>query len=255
MGTSPEITVDTRDLPKIVVELSPGAELADGGATPQTFACPVGYSVSRTFTIRNIGAANLTGLTVSVDGEDDDAFSVPANPVAPVSAPSGSTTFTVQFTPTSEGPKTAALHIANNDPDRAPFDIPLSGKVLTLAEDADNDGLSDASEFQMAAFGFDWEVTQTERVDTYFAAANGAGLYTLPQIQALHSGTPLLTRDAQTGRFKLTIAVKKAASLDQPFTAFPMNEPGTTTVINEQGNLEFEFPAPGDAAFFRIEEF
>jgi len=37
-----------------------------------------------TFTIRNLGTADLTGLGIWVDGPDAAMFSIIANPVAPV---------------------------------------------------------------------------------------------------------------------------------------------------------------------------
>jgi hypothetical protein len=40
---------------------------------------------------------------------------------------SESTSFIVRFSPTSEGAKTATLHLASNDPDHNPFDVTLVG--------------------------------------------------------------------------------------------------------------------------------
>jgi hypothetical protein len=72
-------------------------------------------------------------------------------------------------------------------------------------------------------------------------------------VQALHVGVPLLQRNPATGKFKLTIGVKKTDVLGQPFLEFPMVGAGTSTVVNGSGKLEFEFPSPGNAAFFRLE--
>ena len=93
----------------------------------------VGEDNSHTFTIRNLGAADLTGLGVTFDGADAVDFTITATPGAPV-APGGSTTFTVKFTPTAEGERTAALHIASNDADENPFDIALTGTGITNLE-------------------------------------------------------------------------------------------------------------------------
>ena len=38
-----------------------------------------------------------------------------------------------------------------------------------------------------------------------------------------------------------------------PFSDFPMNGAGMTTVINAQGKVEFVFPPQGNAAFFRVQ--
>ena len=80
---------------------------------------------------------------------------------------------------------------------------------------------------------------------------NTFSLYTLSQVQTLNIGTPLLTKNAGTGQFKLTIGVKKTANLAQPFADFPMSGPQTS--INGQGKLEFLFTSPDNAAFFRVQ--
>src|SRR5439155_25569053 len=53
-------------------------------------------------------------------------FVVTAQPSAPVAA-SGSTTFTVQFTPSASGPATATISIANDDSDENPYDFAVTG--------------------------------------------------------------------------------------------------------------------------------
>jgi len=233
--------------PEINVEQPLNTNLADGGS--QDFVVINGGSTDLTFTIKNAGLENLTGLTLTIDGTDAAMFTVTATPAAPVS-PSGSTTFAVRFAPTSTGTKTAALHLFNNDPDEAPFDITLNGYTLNFTQDTDGDGLNDAAEFQMAAYGFDWKVSQPAFVNDLFSTANGAGLFTQSQIQALNVNTPLLTKNPMNGLFKLTIGIEKA-TLVTNFMAFPMTAPQTT--INAAGKLEFQFSSPDNAAFFRLE--
>jgi hypothetical protein len=79
---------------------------------------------------------------------------------------------------------------------------------------------------------------------------NAHGLYSLNQVQALNVGTPLLARDAVSGKFKLTVKAKKSKDLktytDLPFSA-------GDAVINGNGEMEFQFASPDNAAFFRIE--
>lgn len=114
--------------------------------------------------------------------------------------------------------------------------------------------MNDMAEFNLSALGFDWQVNQTALVTTYYGGAESAGLYTTAQVRALNVGVPLLTKDATTGKFKLTIGVQKSTNLaTAPFTDFPMNGPGMTTTINAQGKLEFVFPVTDNAAFFRLE--
>ena len=124
----------------------------------------VGANTSLTFTIRNAGSADLTGLTITKDGANPADFTVTTNPSAPVSGPSGTTTFTVQFAPSASGVESAAIHIANNVATANPFTITLTGsgatsynnwavsKGLTAlnkgpGQDPDNDGTTNLAEF------------------------------------------------------------------------------------------------------------
>lgn len=112
--------------PEIVVEQPPGTDIPDGG-TNSFGVVDAGGAGDLTFTIRNLGNADLTGLAITFTGANAAEFSVTANPAAPVPGTNGSTTFTVRFAPVTGGPKSAALHIANNDADENPFDINLTG--------------------------------------------------------------------------------------------------------------------------------
>jgi hypothetical protein len=268
--------------PELVVEVQPSnTNFPDGGS--HDFGTAVtGSTRSVTFTLKNTGYNDLilTGTPkVVVSGTHGAMFVITAQPTSPITAPTGTTTFTVQFLPTSGGVKTAALSIPSNDVDESPFDINLTGTALAFTDDTDADGLNDASEFQMAALGYDWQVSQPALVSTLMNSATGAGLYnqtlynanrtagqndvinspnayslyTLSQVQALNVGTPLIQRHPTTGVFTLTLGVEKSTTL-QPgsFTPFPMTGPGTSTVINGQGKLEFQFTVPDNAAFFQL---
>ncbi|HEY0548475.1 MAG TPA: choice-of-anchor D domain-containing protein, partial [Verrucomicrobiae bacterium] len=90
----------------------------------------VGSSADFDFTIRNIGNTDLTGLGITITGSNAGEFSVTAKPVAPVTGPNGSTFFTLHFAPVTGGPKSAVLHIANNDWNHNPFDIALTGSAI-----------------------------------------------------------------------------------------------------------------------------
>ena len=123
---------DINAAPEIAVERRGGAAIADGGS--QNFGTvESGNTASVSFTIRNTGTANLTGLTTFIDGADPFEFTVSTEPAAPVSG-GNSTTFTVDFSPFSDGTKTAVLHIASNDPNENPYDITLTGTSGTPAE-------------------------------------------------------------------------------------------------------------------------
>ncbi len=164
--------------------LATNITVLDGANAPQIVVV-VGFSSFASFTIQNTGTGPMTGLGVTIDGPDAAMFSVATPPLAPL-APTSNTTFTIRFLPPSSGTKTATLHIASNDADENPFDIVLTGLSLSFTQDRDSDGLSDASEFQLAPLGFNFQVRQTNLVNTFLSNASGAGLFTQTQLQALN---------------------------------------------------------------------
>lgn len=233
---------------EIAVLVSTNINIVDGGSASQIVSA-IGHFNTLTFTIKNTGNGPLTPLTITFDGADAAMFSVAINPRVPLE-PTSNTTFTIRFSPPSSGTKTAALHIASNDEDENPFDIVLTGLSLSFAQDRDGDGLNDAAEFLMSSLGFNFQLRQTALVNTLFSNANGAGLFTQSQLQALNVDAPLLAKDPNTGLFELTIGVEKSTDLSN-FFPFPMTAPQTT--INAQGKLQFQFSSPDNAAFFRLE--
>ncbi|MFO1486567.1 MAG: choice-of-anchor D domain-containing protein [Verrucomicrobiaceae bacterium] len=106
----------------------------------------VGNSVVRTFRIFNPGTADLANLNVSIDGADYPNFTLSALSTTSIPVGISTATFTVTFTPTAYGIKTAAIHIASNVAgDKNPYDIPLTGRGV-LPQDTDDDGILDSWE-------------------------------------------------------------------------------------------------------------
>ncbi len=103
--------------------------IADGGS--YDYGSKVsGTATDVVFTIENTGTADLTLTTpLTLGGANADQFSIQAQPTSPIAA-SGSTPFTVRFSPTSAGAKTATIAIANNDSDENPYDLTLNGTGL-----------------------------------------------------------------------------------------------------------------------------
>ncbi len=126
LGTNLSFT--TLLYPDIVVEQPTGTNLIDGTASVHFGTNLLGTTTAaKTFTIRNIGLTNLTGITITKDGTNAADFAFDTNGMSSTLAPGTSTTFTVIFTTGSTGTRTAAIHIACNDPDENPFDITLTG--------------------------------------------------------------------------------------------------------------------------------
>lgn len=128
--------------------------IASGDATPSVadgtdFGTTdvAGGTVSRPYTIRNAGPANLnlTGSpTVSIGGADGEDFSVTSQPASPVASGGGATTFDVPFDPSAAGTRSATISIAKDDTahNRYTFTIqgtgrpeyPVSGRVTNGVE-------------------------------------------------------------------------------------------------------------------------
>jgi len=114
--------------PSPEMSLSQGATpIADGGS--QDFGNQLlASNTDLVFTITNSGAANLTLTTpITISGTNADQFSVQGQPTSPVSTGGGTTTFTIRFTPTTAGAKTASIAIANNDADENPYNLTITG--------------------------------------------------------------------------------------------------------------------------------
>ena len=93
-------------------------------------------SAAQTFTVRNTGLADLTGLSLSVSGANPGDF-IPG-PLAPTLAPGATATFTVNFYPSIVGVRSAVLNLGSNDADENPYTINLQGtglpsKIATLS--------------------------------------------------------------------------------------------------------------------------
>ncbi|MEQ1932815.1 MAG: choice-of-anchor D domain-containing protein [Fimbriimonadaceae bacterium] len=152
-------------VPEIVVEQPAGVALTDGIGS---VALAIVSNSSKTFTIRNTGTADLTGLALNIGGPQAGSFVLSTLGTTSL-APGASTTFTVSrpvIITLPAGYQTATLHIASNDADENTFDIPLTYSYIVRwnwrqsnfnttsqygisgdGADPDGDGLSNLLEF------------------------------------------------------------------------------------------------------------
>lgn len=115
-------------------------EIVDGDLTPDPSdntdfgTLGTGLTDIRTYVIENNSAAtlNLTGTAptyINISGLNPGDFSITANP-SNIIAPNSSTTFTIEFAPTTDGPKEAIISIANDDPDENPYEFKVAGLAV-----------------------------------------------------------------------------------------------------------------------------
>lgn len=136
-----DVQVTVKSVPEIEV-LGLSQVITSGDTTPSSadgtdfgFVAPAG-STTRTYTIQNTGTAglNLSGTPlVQVSGANASDFTVSTLPVSPVAA-AGSTTFSVTFTPSTDGLRQATLSIANDDSDEAPYTFAVQGNASNMPE-------------------------------------------------------------------------------------------------------------------------
>ncbi|MHB8880475.1 MAG: IPTL-CTERM sorting domain-containing protein [Thermodesulfovibrionales bacterium] len=108
------------------------ASIAAGDATPSVTdgtdfgSVGLGSSSTQTYTIANTGAGTLNVGAIIVGGANPGDFLITVSPAATV-AGGGTTTFTIQFTPTGIGLRTATISIANDDADENPYVFAVQG--------------------------------------------------------------------------------------------------------------------------------
>ncbi len=135
--------------------LGNGVDIVSGDATPQTSdytdfgSVDVSSgTVSRTFTIRNTGAQDLSlngNPLVAVSGTNGSDFSVTLQPDSVVAANTGETTFTVQFDPSGAGVRVAGISIDNDDSNETPYIFAIQGTGVNASpviNSLDGDSLS-----------------------------------------------------------------------------------------------------------------
>lgn len=160
------VLADGSQAPDISVHQPLDRTLVDGLSTVDFGSAPAGTTITKVFTIRNTGSADLTGFTITKTGLQDSEFVITGTSATTL-ATNDSTTFSVAFTAGGAGTRSAFIHISSNDPDESPFDIELMGTGLTESDlwrqtwfgnpfntgsgadnaDPDHDGLNNLVEF------------------------------------------------------------------------------------------------------------
>jgi hypothetical protein len=141
-------------LPEISVEYPLGTEITNNAQATVFEGTVVGTSApARTYTIRNVGGAPLTGVALSLRGSNATDFAVGELSATNLAVGTISS-FTVTFSPKSVGSKSARVEIANNDPDENPYLINLSGEGLSAADIAVFDHLNNEIQNNSSAILF-----------------------------------------------------------------------------------------------------
>ena len=178
--------------------------VADGGTLAQGTQA-AGSATNLTFTVTNSGTADLTLGTATSSAPSNVTVNAISSPGSTTVSPSGTTTtFTVQYTPTSAGAFSFNLSFANNDSDEDPFNFTISGSATGAPE-----------------------ISVAETGQGQGAVADGG---TLAQgTQAAGSATNLTFTVTNSGTADLTLGTA-TSSAPSNVTVNAISSPGSTTV-------------------------
>lgn len=251
-GTATGTNLFTYAAPDIAV--AQAGALSDGVSSVGFGTVMVGGTYSLTFTITNPGTVDLSSLAVTKDGTNATDFIVSALSGTSIPAGSGTVTFSVTFTPSSNGAKSAAIHVASSvSGSKNPFDIALSGtgntqptfsgytmstpyetaatislgKLLSAAADADGDTLSVSAAGPAATQG---GTAQLQAGSIFYTPPNGFSGSDTFQVTVTDSRGGSVTGT-------VTVAV-------QPDTGIGTNSPALTMLSGGRMGIDF-YGIPG----------
>lgn len=135
-----KVTIEDDDRASIkMVRKEDNTEIANGG-TVKFKDTKTGEKNELEFTVSNTGNSELVedGVSkfISITGSD---FTIKNEPVSPI-AGKDSTTFSIQFNPSSSGTKTAEITITGKDAENSPFKFKVSGTVPSSQTDSPSGG-------------------------------------------------------------------------------------------------------------------
>lgn len=180
--------------PEISVEEPQFTPLVDGATEPVDYGlATVGQQPFKSFWIRNLGNAPLTGIGASLTGAQASSFPI-LHRAATSLAPGASTYVVVSFKPAAAGVHNAQLKITSNDADEKPFDILLTGEGVDPTPPQFTESpaslmlaVGTPATFSAAATGDPEPSFQWRKGSAAIAGAN-ASVYTLAAVTLAHAG-------------------------------------------------------------------
>ncbi|MGV9004179.1 choice-of-anchor D domain-containing protein [Flavobacterium sp.] len=134
------------------INIKQGATSIASGGTHNFGSIAVGSNSSVTFTIENLGNANLLLYSNTVVAAPF-SLTTPLTYTVTISN-AGTATFTIQFAPTTAGPFTGSISFANNDSDENPYIINFTGTGIgSFASDISRIALSEPLTISSTAIG------------------------------------------------------------------------------------------------------
>ena len=117
------VAITVVELPEITL-LRDGVEIVDGGGDNAYGAA--GSVIARTFTIRNDGLSTLNIGAITFSNQNNCTVTLSTTPATTL-APTATTTFSIEITPTTEGAFSFDMQTASDDGDENPYDVHIVG--------------------------------------------------------------------------------------------------------------------------------
>ena len=210
-------------------------------STFNNWACPTAIRQEPTFLsikVRNNGFAPLVLTGGSLAG-----FTVTYPPAVAALAEAA---IQIRLDAVSSGQFWGTVPLQSNDPERANFNMALSGTVVSPESDTDADGMKDGAELALAGLGFLWNSNQTAMVSAFFENVGLTGLHHPEEVMDLQwqAGAPLADPFGQTLQIPLEIT-------DPARPATPVLTPGSLPASATQ-HWDAAIPMPAGKRFLRL---
>jgi autotransporter-associated beta strand protein len=213
----------TAAAPEINIKQS-ATSIVSGSGTYAAGSIVSGNSGSAiTFTIENLGTANLTYSSITSSNTTD--FTLDLTSTSTPIAASGTTTFTVTFNPNTAGAKSTTITINNNDADEGTytFTVTSTGTVSSTSNITTNSSYTYTSNIDYASFQTASSLTTGNSVGVNgLIIQDGAGA-----ADADNLGTTLTAISFTTGG---STAIRTAALFDGSANVSEVAVNGTTTI-------------------------
>ncbi|WP_353572830.1 choice-of-anchor D domain-containing protein, partial [Candidatus Albibeggiatoa sp. nov. BB20] len=265
------------------------ASISDGDTSPATAdntdfgTVTIGSNTTKTYAVKNTGEASLTlsgSPKVALSGAGCTEFSVTTQPTSPLVATTGSSDFSIQYTPTAVATNNCTVSIASDDPDENPYIFTITGLGEKLTQTITFGALSDkiygnpdfsvsatASSSLSPSFATNGECSNTSSsisIDdvgsctvtasqagnaTYYAATNVSQTFTIEKIsQTITFGT-LSDKIYEDADF--SVSATASSGLSPSFaTSGSCSNTGSSISIDDVGNCTVTVSQTGSAIYY-----